>query len=126
MPRTLTTEDVAQLQKTLAGPAAEGDNGNDSVGAQRNAVLPQRFPGCLYEHMVKKISPFTVRGILWYQGESDNEEEGTNVLHEAMLTGLIKDWRELWQEQLPFLMVQLPGFGSWLDTVNNEYPIILR
>jgi sialate O-acetylesterase len=39
-----------------------------------------------------------------------------------MLTGLIHDWRAAMQDAgLPFLVVQLPGWERWLESVNNDY-----
>ena len=35
-----------------------------------------------------------------------------------MLTALVQDWRQAWGETLPFLVVQLPGWKSWLDFTN--------
>lgn len=83
---------------------------------------PHNIPGVLYEHMVKKVAPFSVRGVLWYQGESDDGPYAG--LYGQMLTGLIDDWRKLWGEELPFLVVQLPGFEKWLSAMGENYALI--
>ena len=91
-----------------------------------SVMMPQSIPGSLYEHMVKTIAPYGIRGFLWYQGESDDDTPGMNVYYKDMLSGLISDWRALWKDDtLPFLIVQLPGFEKWMDNNRpNEYPII--
>lgn len=85
---------------------------------------PKMTPGALYEHMVKKTAPFAVKGVLWYQGESDDEVEGSAAHYAQSLKTMIGDWRELWGEKLPFFLVQLPGFRSWLAVVARDYPLI--
>ena len=85
---------------------------------------PKMAPGILYEQMVKKTAPFGVKGVLWYQGESDDEVEGSAAHYAQSLQTLIADWRALWGEALPFFVVQLPGFRSWLAVVGRDYPLI--
>lgn len=92
-----------------------------------NMPQPQQIPGSLYEHMLKKIAPYSIQGFLWYQGESD-DVPGKNVLYKDMMTGLISDWRKLWgEEEMPFIIVQLPGFGKWLlGAETNQFPVIRK
>jgi len=115
MPQTRSAEEIGQFFSQMPGDY------NDYF----EMLQPQNIPGSLYEHMLKTIAPYTIRGFLWYQGESD-DVPGKNILYRDMLAGLIADWRELWDEAaLPFLVVQLPGFDRWLlDTESNHYPII--
>lgn len=116
MPRT---PDQKEFQEFI-------ENSTLDFEAMNKNIPPQRKPGCLYEHMVKTIAPYTVRGVLWYQGESDDVPE-LQKLYQKMLTGLIQDWRKLWGElELPFLLVQLPGWRSWLGTPNFDYTTIRR
>ena len=97
----------------------DADNGPDC-----SVLTPQQVPGCLYEHMLKTVAPFGIRGFLWYQGESD-DVDGCQGLYKDMLTGLIGDWRKLWKDGgLPFLLVQLPGFGYWMWERPHHYEII--
>lgn len=91
------------------------------AGMQENAqVKPgmltptKEAPGALFTYMVQPIAGFATRGVLWYQGESDDENDGAQARHAKALQTIIADWRDAWQRaDLPFLVVQLPGFGSW-------------
>lgn len=115
-PKTRTPEEVEQFFSAVG----------DEAGEFMNELQPKDIPGCLYEHMLKTIAPFTARGVLWYQGESD-DVPGRQELYTAMLTGLIADWRMLLRDgTLPFLIVQLPGWESWLDLVNFNYTQIRK
>lgn len=63
-------------------------------------------PGGLYECMLQRISPYTLRGFIYYQGESDDTKSET---YYKLLSHLIGQWRKEWDDDsLPFLMVQLP------------------
>ena len=111
MPATRSPQEIAEFFGRMKG----------QIESFLNDMLPQQIPGCLYEHMLMTIVPYTVRGVLWYQGESD-EENGHADLYASMLTGLIHDWRAAMQDAgLPFLVVQLPGWERWLESVNNDY-----
>lgn len=96
------------------------------LGSFATFADPKFAPGALYEHMVKKTAPFAVNGVLWYQGESDDEVEGSAAHYAQSLKTMIDDWRELWGEKLPFFVVQLPGFRSWMAVVNRDYPLIRK
>lgn len=92
----------------------------------RDTIDARIKPGILYEHMVKNIAPFTARGVLWYQGESD-DVPGLQALYTDMFTGLVGNWRALWQDaDLPFIEVQLPGWHDWMDQTNLDYATIRR
>jgi sialate O-acetylesterase len=58
--------------------------------------------------MVAPIGDFALRGVLWYQGESNTGEPHT---YEALLRALMRQWRQQWGEHLPILVVQLANFG---------------
>lgn len=116
MPKTVGEEDMAELFAHMP----EGVDFTEYAPAEA-------VPGCLYEHMVKTVATFAIRGFLWYQGESD-DEAGLSALYQDMLGGLISDWRKLWKEDtLPFLIVQLPGYLQWLNNpAGNNYMEIRR
>ena len=63
-----------------------------------------------YNGMVLPVGPYTFRAAVWYQGESD-VHFGTEY-YTAMLPGLMAEWRRQFGDpNLPFLIVQLPGYG---------------
>jgi sialate O-acetylesterase len=64
-------------------------------------------PVALYDLMLKKVAPVSARGIIWYQGETDQTYP---QLYEELLTAMIRAWRELFGEALPFLEVQLAPY----------------
>jgi sialate O-acetylesterase len=70
-------------------------------------------PNKLYCGMLHGVAPFAVRGVIWYQGETDADPPYNAYLYRDLLAGMIADWRTLWREpELPFYIVQLPILKS--------------
>jgi len=84
--------------------------------------LDRNRPTSLYGTMVKTIAPFGNRGVIWYQGESDDLH--ADVYDETM-GAVVDSWRELWQEELPFLMVQLAPYEGFMNFLAMNY-VLLR
>ena len=53
--------------------------------------------------------PYGLRGVLWYQGESNAADAAQ---YQALLSALMHDWRRQFGADLPFLIVELPNFGA--------------
>lgn len=65
-------------------------------------------PCGLYETMISRILPYTIKGVLWYQGESDDNRP---EIYYDLMSALIQCWRGKWHDDgLAFLIVQLPMF----------------
>lgn len=73
----------------------------------------------LYNAMIAPLGHFGFRAALWYQGESNTGEwQG----YQALLSGLMADWRRQFGAELPFLVVQLPNYGPPTATpVESEW-----
>lgn len=80
-------------------------------------------PGNLFESMVKTIAGFSVKGILWYQGEGDRMRADN---YACLFREVITSWRNAWNDELPFLFVQLAPFYRWLGEDGREYPKVRR
>lgn len=66
------------------------------------------FPATLYNSMVAPWTVYPIRGVIWYQGESNaGAYEEYMKLHPL----LIQDWRNKWNNpEMPFLFIQLAAF----------------
>ncbi len=65
------------------------------------------MPSGLYNGMIAPVAPFGIRGVLWYQGESDARAP---EIYQSLFPALIRGWRAEWKRELPFLFVQLANF----------------
>ena len=72
-------------------------------------TTPFQFqPAGLYNGMIAPVLPYAIKGVLWYQGESN---AGRPQDYQALMTSLINDWRQHYQRpEWPFLYVQLANF----------------
>lgn len=72
------------------------------------------YPGSLWHGMVAPLVPLSLRGFLWYQGESNAPRAEQYV---TLFPTLIGAWRAAWgRHDLPFYFVQLASFGKVADS----------
>jgi len=70
-------------------------------------------PANLYNAMIKPLVPYAIKGVIWYQGESNGDRIADAIEYPVLFPRLIKDWREQWQQgDFPFLFVQLTNFRA--------------
>ncbi|MCA9105874.1 MAG: exo-alpha-sialidase [Planctomycetales bacterium] len=69
-------------------------------------------PGFLWDAGIAPLIPFAIRGVIWYQGESNAETAERVAQHELLFPLLVNEWRRRWgQGDFPFLFVQLPALN---------------
>ncbi|MBX3436820.1 MAG: sialate O-acetylesterase [Planctomycetaceae bacterium] len=72
---------------------------------------PRRSPhhhSTLFNAMIAPLSPFAIRGAIWYQGESNANRA---YQYRTLMPSMIQSWRDDWQQgDFPFYMVQLANF----------------
>ncbi|MCR4687968.1 MAG: sialate O-acetylesterase [Saccharofermentans sp.] len=70
-----------------------------------------RRPGSFFECMLLRVAPYTLRGVIFYQGEADTF--GHQNEYGKVFESLIKEWRSIFfDDELPFLFCQLPMYIS--------------
>lgn len=67
-------------------------------------------PAYLYEAGIDPLKDFPIKGVIWYQGESNAH----NVeFHEQLFHALIQSWTKTWNEAVPFYFVQLSSINRY-------------
>ncbi len=74
---------------------------------------PQSWdPAWLFNGMVAPATNYPIKGVIWYQGESNSRLDRASM-YEKAFPALIADWRRHWREgDFPFLFVQISSFTS--------------
>lgn len=105
----------ADFKKKMAEWRRKIDAG-EPAGQQPRLWNPQTGtgePATLYNGMIAPLIPFAIRGVIWYQGESN---AGRHAQYRDLFSAMITDWRRRWgQGDVPFLFVQLASFHALQD-----------
>jgi sialate O-acetylesterase len=68
-------------------------------------------PTMLYNGMIAPIIPYSIRGVIWYQGESNSDLSSDYNNYKFLFPLMIKNWRNDWHEgSFPFYYVQIAPF----------------
>lgn len=79
-------------------------------------------PTFLYQATFHRLRDFPIKGVVWYQGETNAEIDNVTY-NQQLLTDLIHDWRQVCgQELLPFYLIQLPRIGGH-DPLRAHWPL---
>jgi sialate O-acetylesterase len=99
---------VEQEEKERAAAKAEGRK----LKYAWHPPLNSWEPSALYNAMVAPLTPFSIRGVIWYQGESNSVVDRAPS-YERLFQTMIRDWRSRWNApDLPFLFVQIANYTS--------------
>jgi sialate O-acetylesterase len=120
MPVFATRARFADEQSRLAEIKAAEER-EDIAAAQAHQSTPQHpwhpsegswLPSGLYNGMIAPLTPYSIKGFLWYQGETNSAPE-RSPLYAKLFPAMIADWRAQWRQgNLPFLYVQISSFHS--------------
>ena len=83
---------------------------------------PNKYPSMLYNSMISPLTSFGIKGVIWYQGETNVNNA---FKYRNLLSGMINDWRKHWDEgNFPFLIVQLPNYDAIGNGDGGDWPLL--
>ena len=82
---------------------------------QPGAKVDRTQPSSIYNAMIHPLAPYAIRGVIWYQGESNLIDYGTtggstgasDAAYTDKMVALVQGWRHVWQSDLAFYYVQI-------------------
>ena len=88
-------------------------------GAGRNNYPTplHHYPGFLYNAMIHPLVPYALKGMIWYQGESNASRAQE---YGEIFPAMIQQWRKDWGSEIPFAFVQLANFMATDDTPQSS------
>ncbi len=120
MPEFVARVPMVEAQADVPAMAAE-EKRDDEAAQKAGQPVPKHSwhpnpaswePAALYNGMVAPATEFTIKGVIWYQGETDSSADRA-PLYERAFPAMISDWRARWHEgDFPFLFVQISSFTS--------------
>lgn len=107
---------VGIIQSAWGASAIESWMDAQTISSFKNKVIPdtlpknepQKLPTLMYNSMLHPYIGYTIKGVLWYQGESNRENA-----HEYLdlFAAMITSWRQQWQQgDFPFYYAQIAPF----------------
>ena len=83
----------------------------------------RNIPGVIYNAMIAPLQSFPIKGVIWYQGES-NCDRGRQ--YRELFPLLIKDWRKGWgMGDFPFLFVEIAPCKYWTPEIREAQLLTL-
>lgn len=113
-------------QIDLNGPwkTRVGVETKDIAAKPRDMEPNPTVPTVLRNGMMAPLMPMAVRGVIWYQGETNS---GRGFQYRTLLPALIKDWRQgFGQGDLPFYIVSLANYQARRDVPGDDHWAELR
>ncbi|HEC44700.1 MAG TPA: sialate O-acetylesterase [Bacteroides sp.] len=120
---------VGMIHSSWGGSLVEAWISNEVLSSIQDVDLSEvdlnrgnRFPTVLFNAMINPLIPYTIKGALWYQGESNaSKPEQYKTLFPAM----VKDWRSRWDiGDFPFYFVQIAPYDYGWAEADNLIPLM--
>lgn len=120
---SLETARTIPALKTQLDKCAQYDFHRDSVSKYLGMKNEFQVPTLLYNTMVHPMINFPIRGVIWYQGETN---AWGSSYYTALMDSLISSWRKDWGYKFPFYTVQLAAWQTPAEFQENSNWAALR
>lgn len=120
---SLETARTIPALKTQLDKYAQYDFHRDSVSKYLGMKNEFQVPTLLYNTMVHPMINFPIRGVIWYQGETN---AWGSSYYTALMDSLISSWRKDWGYKFPFYTVQLAAYQTPAEFQENSNWAALR
>lgn len=121
---------VGLIHTSWGGSSVQAWISNEVIGSYQEVNLEDvditertnHIPTALYNAMIHPLTPFAIKGVLWYQGESNRGEPDK---YKTLFPAMVQDWRNRWGiGDFPFYYVQIApyvyGDNDAFQTVDNS------
>ena len=121
---------VGMIHTSWGGSSVQAWISNEMISQYQEVDLSEvditkgtnHIPTALYNAMIHPLIPFSIKGALWYQGESNRNEP---EVYKELFPAMVKDWRGRWDiGDFPFYYVQIApymyGGNDAFDSVDNS------
>jgi sialate O-acetylesterase len=98
---------LTKYNEALEKAKAEGNKHKPRMPKLVQPAASPLLPYRLYNGMIAPIVPFSFRGVIWYQGESNSKDP---ELYRTLFPALIQDWRKNFGRDFPFYFVQIAPY----------------
>jgi len=112
---------IGIINTSYSGSRIEAWMSNNMLGPDVARIktpddTPQHQPTVVFNKMLYPLTKYPIKGIIWYQGESNINNVTDALDYGNLFKTMINGWRSLWNDgDIPFLWVQLPGYGHVYD-----------
>lgn len=118
---------MSDAQTDIGGRALSTFDWKIRFGAVSINTLNNQIPNIIYNAMIHPVIDFPIKGVIWYQGESNTGSLREAFDYRYVLRTLIQEWRNKWgQPELPFLYVSLANFRAAKEEPSNDGWAVIR
>ncbi|MBO9620390.1 MAG: sialate O-acetylesterase [Niabella sp.] len=104
---------ATRIQPWMPRQAIEEDTELSKVSRNIGTAWAPQGVSLLYNGMIRPLAPYSLSGVIWYQGETNACSDAESRCYGQMLRRLITSWRTAFRNDFPFYFVQIAPFDGY-------------